>query len=494
MTTADEFCESYLVIDAKEASLYDIASILICSTTYLNTKNFYKQRSQDHVDRSTSQNICTRFIIFASMLVQKLLIWSEKPMSLIGFLIELWLNLLSSNGGVFGLVINYIKGKVVKPDESPEKFMSIIGELDQRLKLDSSIRKGDGRYNRSLSMIASKLCYENEDFVKAAIQDQLKMEFIGFYRCWNDYQDEITTYATMFQDTLDPNLIVVAFRGTSPFSAKDWITDVDISWYELKDLNATSKTIGRIHGGFMKALGLQKIKGWPKDLEPSPNATDEHPFAYYTIREKLKEILEKNTNAKFILTGHSLGGALAILFVGVLGLHEETWLLRRLEGVYTFGQPRVGDVSFGMYMMKIIKNHDVRYFRYVYGNDMVPRLPYDGRSQFFKHFGPSLFFDSFYNGKVMEEEPNKNYFSIVWVIPKYMTALWEIIRSFILPYWKGTEYKESHVEKMFRMVGLIIPGLAAHGPKDYIDVTRLGPEIIPTITKMNKLAEKITRE
>ncbi|KAK1436589.1 hypothetical protein QVD17_02371 [Tagetes erecta] len=480
MTTAEEFCESYLVVDAKEASLYDIVCILFCSTTYLNTKNFYNERSE-YVERSIWQNLGRRFIIFASMLAQKLLLWAEKPLALIGFLIEFWLNLLSSNGGFFGLLINIIRGKVVRP-ESPEKFMTIIGQLDPRLKLDSRIKKGDRRYNRLLSIMAAKLSYENGAFVKAAIQDQLKMEFIGFYTFWNDYQNQFTTYATMFQDTLDPNLIIVAFRGTRPFTARDWITDIDISWYELKDLN-NSKPIGRIHSGFMKALGLQKIKGWPKNLEPPPDATAEHPYAYYSIREKLKEILEKNANARFIVAGHSLGGALAILFVSVLGLHEETRLLKRLEGVYTFGQPRVGDVSFGRYMMKIIKDNGVRYFRYVYSNDIVPRLPFDDRSLFFKHFGPSLFFDSFYHGKVLKEEPNKNYFSIVWVIPKYLTAFWEVIRSFILPYWKGKEYRESHTERIFRLVGLIIPGISAHSPKDYVDVTRLGPDLIPAISK-----------
>lgn len=66
-------------------------------------------------------------------------------------------------------------GKVVRPDESAEKFMSVIGELDQRLKLDASISKDDARYNPSLSMMAAKLCYENKDFVKSAIEDQLKV-------------------------------------------------------------------------------------------------------------------------------------------------------------------------------------------------------------------------------------------------------------------------------------------------------------------------------
>ncbi|GJW24715.1 hypothetical protein Tco_0038526 [Tanacetum coccineum] len=375
MASAEQFCENYLVVDAKKASLYDIACILICSTDHLNNKSFYEELSQDD-ERSSLDNFWRRWLIFASVLAQKVLIWAKGPMARIGSTIEIWLNLLSSNGGFFRLVINsiqvlayqpsndykdhygdgfdmglgWIVGKVVKPEESPEKFMSIIGELDPRLTMDASIRKGDGRYNRSLAILAAKLSYENEEFVKIAVQDHLKMEFIGFYKFWNDYRNQFTTYATMFQDTSNPNLIVVAFRGTGPFDADDWMTDVDISC-----------------------------------------------------------------------------------------------------------------------------------------NDLVPRLPYDDRALFFKHFGQSLYFDSFYNGKVLEEEPNKNYFSLASVIPKYINACWEIIRSFILPYWKGKEYREEHIEKLYRLViGLVIPGLAAHGCKDYVDVTRLGTDLVQTMVNMTK--------
>ena len=118
----------------------------------------------------------------------------------------------------------------------------------------------------------------------------------------------------MFKETQsDPNLIVVAFRGTSPFDADAWRTDFDLSWCEFNK-------VGKTHSGFMKALGMQPNNRWPLELEtdqPQGSSDQHHPFAYYTIRKMLVDLLQEDVNAKFILTGHSLGGALAILFAGV---------------------------------------------------------------------------------------------------------------------------------------------------------------------------------
>lgn len=76
--------------------------------------------------------------------------------------------------------------------------------------------------------------------------------------------------------------------------------------------------------------------------------------------------------------------------------------------------------------------------------------------------------------QVVLEEPNKNYFSMLWFMPKCLNALWELMRGFIIPYTNGSDYKESWFMRLFRVVGLVIPGLAAHCPQDYVNVTRLG--------------------
>lgn len=188
----------------------------------------------------------------------------------------------------------------------------------------------------------------------------------------------------------DFELIVVAFRGTAPFDAVAWSTDVDISFYEIPN-------VGKVHAGFMKALGLQRTRGWPKDIEQGGN---DYPVAYYTIRENLKKLLTANEKAKFILTGHSLGGALAVLFALVLAFHEEKWMLEKLDGIYTFGQPRIGNEKFGKFMVTHLSAHGVPYVRSVYCNDIVPRLPFDNSADLYRHFGNCLYYNSLYEGMV----------------------------------------------------------------------------------------------
>ncbi|CAB4287419.1 unnamed protein product [Prunus armeniaca] len=307
--------------------------------------------------------------------------------------------------------------------------MSAIGYTDKRVKLDKTISRKDSKYYGALSAMAAKIAYENEAFIKNTVENHWKMELIEFNNFWNDA----------------------------------WSTDFDISWFDYGPL-------GKVHGGFMNALGLTEKEGLPKELKQD----NHHPLAYYTIRRHLRNLVRLDNNTKFIVTGHSLGGALAILFTALLALHDEELLLKRLEGVYTFGQPRVGDEVFQKFMEKQTEVHDIKYHRIVYGNDLVPRVPSDNPTFLFKHFGTCLYYNSFYKQKALEEEPNKNYFDPTAAMSKHLTAIWELIRSFIIPYAEGPEYKESWLLKAIRVFGVIIPGVAAHNPQDYVNATRLG--------------------
>ncbi|CAM8953837.1 unnamed protein product [Rhodiola kirilowii] len=372
-----EFATDYMLLDQEKLGIKDLYHILFSSDI----------ENRNSVDTSAARedDISRRWIIFISILAQKLLQLASKPLSKFGSAIEYWLNLLSCNGGFFRLVLNILR----------------------------------------------------------------------------DYQRKYTTQAFLLHDKqCDPDVVVVAFRGTETFDADAWCSDFDISWYAIPGM-------GNIHGGFMKALGLVKSHGWPKEVEDGP------PLAYYEIRKMLRDILSKNDKTQFIVTGHSLGGALAILFPSILALHEEDWMLDRLSAVYTFGQPRVGDETFGRYMEENFQKHDIRYFRFVYNFDIVPRLPYDDTSLMFKHFGTCIFFDSYYEAKIVAEEPNKNYFSLKYVIPKTICSGRELIRSFTIHYLKGPVYVEGGLCRFFRVIGLMINGVPNHMPQDYVNSTRL---------------------
>lgn len=466
MATDDgDFFSDYLVLKPDEGGTFDLFHILF-------SHNICKNGRVECPEGKELRRLNRRWLLLVSLISQIIFLHLRKPVSWIGNWIESWMNLLSENGGFLQLLLNLIRGKAVFPNRNSATYKSCVCNLDVRVELDKEIKDGDSRYYAALSVMAAKFAYENEAFIQRTVGDIWKMKFVEFFNCWNDYQGKESTQAFMFSNKeADPELIVLAFRGTEPFDVLDWCSDVDFSWYEIPGM-------GKIHGGFMKSLGLQKKQGWPKEIEQGGK---DRRFAYYAIRERVKDILQKHQRARLLVTGHSLGGALAVIFPAILALHGEMWMLDRIVGIYTFGQPRVGDGKFGEYMKGLFSRHDIRYYRFVYSNDIVPRLPCDDSTLLFKHFGTCLYYNSCYEGKIVADEPNKNYFSIWRVIPKYLNAAWELGRSFTMGCTRGPDYREGWFQKLFRAFGLIIPGLSAHGLQDYVNVTRLGISLIPPI-------------
>ncbi|KAI3991117.1 hypothetical protein MKX01_022338 [Papaver californicum] len=406
-----KFSEEYLVLKPQGGHSWDLLHLLF-------SKNVDNNKFVECSEGMKVHGVKNRWILVLSVILQKILFHLANPMYWLGLIIETFLNLVLNYDNFSQFLFGLLQGKLVIPDRSSANFKSLYGTLDSRVELDKNIKSGDSRYHGALSAMASKLAYEYEWLVKDSVTNKWKMEFLGFSDFGNDFKDEAGTQAFMFQDRKDdPELVVVVFRGTELFDAEAW----------------------SIHGGFMKALGLQKGLGWPHDLNQSEN--DKRMFVYYTLREKLTDILRKNEKAKVVVTGHSLGGALAIVFPIVLAFLKEDWLLKRIEGVYTFGQPRIGDEKTGEFVKEQFRINGVKYFRYVYCNDIVSRVSFDNKSFMFQHFGTLIVI--FHFKQVVEELPNKSYFNPARFMFMMSNSCFELVRSFFIGYLVAPEYSEN---------------------------------------------------
>lgn len=519
---------NYLIVRPEKGGMLDLFRYLAWAEKG-SGERFLESSEEGNMGEEAADH---RWIILVSVIVRKIISLFGKPMEYTGFVVDFFLNLLFQNGGIMGLLLNFLQGKVVIPQRHTETFISSIGHLDGRIDLyragnllEQIYHSGSAeetiteeKWNRAhmdLCIMASKLAYENAKVVQSVVVHHWKMHFADFYNCWNDFQKDMSTQVFILCDKpKDANLILISFRGTEPFDADDWETDFDYSWYEIPKM-------GKVHMGFLEALGLgnrddtttfqyhlqmnnsnfnydyegsgslssnidSEMEQNKRDLSSDSDraaAVGHKKFlpeimktAYYAVRKKLKSLLLEHKNAKFIVTGHSLGGALAILFPSVLVLHQQMDVMKRLLGVYTFGQPRIGNQQLAKFMEAHLEYPVPKYFRVVYSDDLVPRLPYDDKTFLYKHFGVCLYYNSLYIERKVDEEPDPNFFGLRNIISAYLNAIWELIRSSIIGYTHGPEYKESWFMMLARITGLALPGIAAHCPTNYVNSVRLGKE------------------
>jgi acetyl esterase/lipase len=108
------------------------------------------------------------------------------------------------------------------------------------------------------------------------------------------------------------------------------------------------------------------------------------------IEGQLQAVIDDNAKSedgggkleRLYITGHSLGGALAVLAAALLQ-RQYPALAAKLSGVYTFGQPMVGDAAFAEACQR---DFGGKLFRHVYGHDLVAHLPPLSAGKFV-HFG-----------------------------------------------------------------------------------------------------------
>jgi hypothetical protein len=140
----------------------------------------------------------------------------------------------------------------------------------------------------------------------------------------------------------EPPYVVIAFRGTEKQKVSDWLTDARAV--------PTQVDSAKVHSGFWKALTRD-------------SGNDQK-----TVHDRIAAILESDAardrdgNAlPVFITGHSLGGALALLATRNLASN--------INGAcYTFGAPRVASYEF-------FETLKTPVYRVVNSSDVVPRVP-----------------------------------------------------------------------------------------------------------------------
>ncbi|XP_039125154.1 triacylglycerol lipase OBL1-like isoform X1 [Dioscorea cayenensis subsp. rotundata] len=476
------FSDEYLIFHHEMIGFLDILSLI-----FLRRKlTSYKFVEASNATSLKFNNVRADWVSALILLLQKFLGFIKKPLKFTGIAVEYLLNLVSINGGIWSLIKNLATFSVKWPTPNSKEYRSFIGHIDGRTELhrsvpvsiyfqlaDPEIGLNEDINHTDLFAMAAKLAYENEAYIREVVTESWKMNFVAYFDCWNESLQAKTTQAFMFTDKLlNTPLIIIAFRGTQPFDADDWSTDIDLSFLSLGKM-------GNVHAGFLHALGF-KSSPTKRSTELEDQTQDlVRPLAYNTIRDSLKAQLLVHQNAKIIITGHSLGGALAVLFPALLEYNQETTLLNSMQAVFTFGQPRVGDETFAKYMESTAW---LNYNRMVYRFDIVPRIPPDySPISLFKHFGNCYYYDGWYKFEKMEDVPNPNYLDLTFWPTMYANAWGDLIKGTQMGKTHGEEYKEGFVSIMFRAFGLIIPGVASHSPRDYVNAARLGQ------TSYNKL-------
>lgn len=215
-----------------------------------------------------------------------------------------------------------------------------------------------------LSWMAYSKPSDVEDFCK---RDDCPYSLLGTIR--PTYSEQV---CFLFgRKSQDKKTLIIVFRGSD--DPTDWWDNINC--YSIKEgdsdgkMGYEKKKIG-LHSGFANRYGhfehairneLERIYEWPTLQSVAPQQV------------QLPE--------QIWITGHSLGGALALISAHQLQKDElmPGELKGRLQGVFTFAQPMVGKNKF---LGECKSELDRKYVHFVNDNDIVPRL-----APSYQHFG-----------------------------------------------------------------------------------------------------------
>ena len=217
------------------------------------------------------------------------------------------------------------------------------------------------RYNGENALVladCASLVYKPEAEIKQAITGTWKFKKFTYF----------SGESTQAFIAGNESIIIVSFRGTEILKLADIKSDIKLILTET----GIALLPGKVHAGFKDALH----EVWGGMLATIKGFQDNKQSVWFC--------------------GQSLGGALATLAVAEFIGNEKN----SINGLYTLGQPRVGNAKFAGQFDRMIGD---RCFRFVNNNDIVPQLPLWSPMLQYTHIGNLIYLDS--EGKLNDSTP-----------------------------------------------------------------------------------------
>lgn len=161
----------------------------------------------------------------------------------------------------------------------------------------------------------------------------------------------------------------IVFRGSN--AEQDWLTNFDFNQRSYEWSNRSKAAYREAVSDAAVQVIRNREMTYPSAYAPTSKPIKMHSGfvnAYLSARDRVHDAVKRSGLSRWLITGHSLGGALANL----CGLDlQYNFSPDVVPQVYTFGAPKVGNGAF-------VDSYNERVpdtFRFVYGNDLVSGLP-----------------------------------------------------------------------------------------------------------------------
>lgn len=198
-----------------------------------------------------------------------------------------------------------------------------------------------------IAQYSSIVIYSLEKAAQNNVKPIYPLDLTIIKELYNDNTNPI--FGAVFTDNF--NRIWVAFRGT--LEPQEWAQDLEYTQVPISNLN--TKTQNRL--AFLRT-----------DLNITPKVHEGFLNAYQNMRNTMLTAIDSIPNSQnkiIIVTGHSLGAAIATL--AALDLKQSSY---NNVVIYSFASPRIGDGAF----ISLV-NTTLPLYRFVNICDIIPNMP-----------------------------------------------------------------------------------------------------------------------